>query len=126
MPHIAVSSSHRGELQRPSLTARDGAPRACGASHVGSVLSQAVTRLVCPARNARAGGRSPAESFEIPHLVTRGIWDRGSGIWGGNRTLDPKSQLPDPARVWRYRRSGLLDCPVAARADRTPSFDALC
>ena len=53
------------------LTARDGAPRVwCGASHLGSALCQTVTRLVCPARNDRAGRRSPAESFEIPHLVT--------------------------------------------------------
>ncbi|MGI9146890.1 MAG: hypothetical protein ACR2IK_10125, partial [Chloroflexota bacterium] len=37
--------------------------------HVGSVLYQVVARLVCAARNDRAGRGSPAECFEIPYLV---------------------------------------------------------
>jgi hypothetical protein len=47
-------------------------------THFGSVLCQTVTRLVCAARIDCAGRGSPAESSEIPLLVTR-IWLRVAG-----------------------------------------------
>ena len=49
-------------------------------AHVGSVLYQVVTRLVCAARNDRAGRGSPAECLEIPYLVILALKRRSQDL----------------------------------------------
>jgi hypothetical protein len=74
-----------------------GRPTQLWNGHIGSVLCQTVTRLVCAARIDCAGRGSPAESFEIPHLVTpRGCWVLGVGFGDGQHSPKPETHNPQP------------------------------
>src|SRR5438132_10576698 len=86
---------------------------------------RAVTRRVLSRPMTTVPSRgSPAESFEIPYLVTRlgsGRWDLGFGglsasphprsHFPGIQNLRfgashvPRSQILDPTRAWRYRQN---------------------